>query len=131
MTPHESVRFILLDQQILDSTGHPVGRIDDLVVEVGPVGAAPVVTELLTGAQALGERLGGATGQLMAGVAGRLRGSSGPPGPARIPAELVEDHHDRVQLCVPWAELPQVAGLERWLAQHLVGRVRGGGRADQ
>ena len=69
--------------------------------------------------------------RLMAAVTRRLREPSSAEGPTSISAELVDDHSDLVHLSVPIADLPQVAGLERWLAQHLVGRFPGSGRADQ
>lgn len=131
MSRHQSLRFTLLDQQIVDSDGLPVGRVDDLLLREGQAGQPPAVTHVLVGAQALGERLGGAHGRMMAWVAGRFRTGAAPSGPARIPAGLVGDHEDLVHLVVPLQRLPDVAGLERWLSTNLVQHVPGAGDAGQ
>lgn len=131
MTRHQSVRFTLLDQQIIDVDDRRIGRVDDLVWEQPSPGEQPLITHVLVGAQALGDRLGGITGWLMAHVAARLRRTTDPEGPTRVPTQLVGDHQDLVRLRVPLSELPQVAGLERWLAENVVGRLPGAGDADQ
>lgn len=83
----------------------------------------------LIGAEALGERLGGVTGGVMAGVATRLRSGSGAAGPVAVDTALIGDHADLVHLFRPLRELPELAGLERWLARHVVQRVPGAGDA--
>ena len=129
MTRHDSVRFKLLDQQIVDSEHRPVGRVDDLVLRLPAAGGEPEVTAALTGAQVLGERLGGAIGGVMAGVARRLRGGEHPGPPVAVPAELIGEHEDLIVLSVPARELPDVMGLERWLARHVVEGLPGAGDA--
>lgn len=122
-----SVRFTLLDHQLLDADGLPVGRVDDVELSVPEGGGPPEVESLLTGAEALGRRLGGLTGGLMAAVAGRLRPAAD-DGPARLDPELVEELEPNMTLRLPLSELAGVAGLERWLGRR-VERVPGGGRA--
>lgn len=127
---HESLRFALLDLQIVDADGRPVGRVDDLLLHLPDDGGPPVVTHVLTGAQALGERLGGVPGRVMAALAARLRDAGSPAGPARIPAAQVGEYGDLVHLTVPLRALPHLAGLERWLACEVVEGVPGAGDAD-
>jgi hypothetical protein len=131
MTPHHSLRFTLLDQQIVDSDQRPVGRVDDLEIDIPGDGGEPEVVAVLTGAQALGERLGGPTGRLMAAVAVRLRTGAAPSRPAAVPAELVTGDDNLVTLTVPIRELSQLAGLERWLADHVVEGLPGAGDARE
>ena len=130
MSRHLSVRFTLLDQQIVDVDGRRIGRVDDLEWHLSDSGGDPEITHLLTGAEALGKRLGRLTGAVMARVSARLRHKPF-TGPTTIPASVVADHEDLVRLRVPFRDLPQVAGLERWLATHLIGHLPGAGDADQ
>jgi hypothetical protein len=117
-----SFRFALLDQQLVDSTGRLFGRVDDVELE----GARLRVTRLLTGAQALGERLGGTSGAVLAATARRLRSD---PGPTQIDAALVVKLEPFVKLSVPLRELDDVAGLERALATELIEPAPEGGDA--
>jgi hypothetical protein len=84
MTDHHSVRFTLLDQQVVDADGRRIGRVDDLLCD--------------------------------------------DPGPG---GEPVADHADLVHLRVRLADLPDVAGLERWLSAHVISLLPGAGDADQ
>jgi hypothetical protein len=130
MTHSTSLRFSLLDHQVVDADDLPVGRVDDLELELPAGAAAPVVTAVLTGAQALGERLRGVTGTVLSGSAARLRPPS-ESGPARIPMDLVRTEDPQVRLTVSLSELPHIAGLERWLARHVVAPVPGAGDASE
>ena len=122
-----SARITLLDHQLVDANRLPIGRVDDVELSVPRPGGAPEVKALLTGAEALGERLGGLTGGLMAGAARRLRTAS-PEGPTRLDPELVEELEPLIKLGLPLRELPGVAALERWLGQRMQ-RIPGSGRA--
>jgi len=51
MSAHESLRFTLLNQQVVEAEGRPVGRIDDLVIQPVAPGHPPVMTQALIGAQ--------------------------------------------------------------------------------
>ena len=128
MNEHVSARIALLDNQLVDADRRPIGRIDD--VELSLENGTLRVDSILIGAQALGERLGGTIGRGMAAVAARLRPRTDPPGPARIDAALIEEFEPLVRLNVPFRELREVAGLERWLARHAIERLPGAGRAD-
>lgn len=129
MSPHESLRFTLLDQQLVDADNRPVGRVDDVVLDLSDDGGPPQVTAVLTGAQALGERLGGVTGRLMAAVASRLRSGQRSSEPVGISVHLIADTSNLVTLTVPVRDLPHIIGLERWLAHRLVEGLPGAGRA--
>ena len=129
MSHHESLRFTLLDQQLVDAENRPVGRVDDVVLEIPDGGGPPEITGVRTGAQALGDRLGGVTGRLMASVAARLRADRRAGEPVTIPANLVTLDANLVTLTVPVRELPDTIGLERWLAQHVIEGLPGAGDA--
>jgi sporulation protein YlmC with PRC-barrel domain len=71
---HEESRWVmldLLDRQIIDDEQHSVGKVDDVdFVADGP--GPPRLSALLSGAQALGERMGGLVRRTMAGAARRM-----------------------------------------------------------
>jgi sporulation protein YlmC with PRC-barrel domain len=110
--------FDLLDRQIIDRDGTPVGKVDDLELD------GPRVTALLTGQQALGPRLGGWLGRWVATSAARLDVDR--LGPRRIPYDLVARIDSAVHLRVR-IELLAPAPLERWLDEHAIGRIPGAG----
>ena len=124
-----SLRLDLLDRQIVDADDIPVGRADDLEIDVRD--GVPQVTALLTGAQAIGERIGGRRGRLMARVARRLRAPQDQPGPAAIPIDAVEEIDLEITLRLPLRDIPHVAGLEHWLARHLIGPLPRSGDARE
>ena len=124
MSDHLSLRFDFLDQQLVDSTGLPLGRVEDLELEQSGR-AAPRVTAVLTGLEALGERMDGLLGRSLARAAGRMREPASDEGPARVDAKLVKSAGPYVELDVPHDEIPHVAPLERWLEEHVVGRIPG------
>jgi hypothetical protein len=125
-----SARRSLLDKQIVDKDERLVGRVDDLELELPDDGGPPFVAHILTGAQALGERLGGVTGGAMAATARRLR-LPGAQGPVRLDPALVDEVEPALRLRVPLGELPHVMALERWLARNVVEGIPGAGRADE
>jgi hypothetical protein len=80
----------LLDQQIFDVAGEPVGRVDDLELTEPPEGGAPELTALLCGPTALGPRIGGRLGTWWLAIGRRLRARDDPY-PNRIPVALVKE----------------------------------------
>jgi sporulation protein YlmC with PRC-barrel domain len=114
--------FDLLDRQILDSRGEPVGKVDDVELDRGPDGTL-CVAALLVGQQALGDRIGGRLGLWMAGAARRLSPDYH-RGPIRIPFGLVAEITSAVNLSVRRELLPDPP-LETWLREHLIGRIPG------
>lgn len=127
MSGEISARLVLLDHQIVDADGRLVGRVDDVELSLPAAGGPPEIEAVLTGAEALGQRLGGLTGELMASAARRLRPSA-QEGPTRLDPELIETLEPAIELRVPLSELPGVAALERWLGRR-VERVPGAGHA--
>jgi hypothetical protein len=123
MTEELSARISLLDAQLVDCERLPIGRIDDLELEVE--GRGPSVTAILTGSEALGQRIGGLTGAAMAAISARVR--IGSKGPTRLDPALVEEILPLVRLGVRFADLEEVAGLEHWLERHVVGKLPGSG----
>jgi sporulation protein YlmC with PRC-barrel domain len=121
------VAFQLLDRQILDRDGRPVGKVDDIELGRTEVGV-PYVAALLVGQQALGDRIGGALGRWIAGVARRLTPAPG-RGPMRIGFDLVAGVDSAVNLSVSRDQLPDPP-LEAWLRDHVIDRIPGAGHAS-
>jgi sporulation protein YlmC with PRC-barrel domain len=116
------IGFHLLDRQILDCDGAPVGKVDDVELDRGPDGVL-YVAALLSGQQALGDRIGGRLGRWIAGTARRLSPDYH-RGPIRIPFDLVAEITSAVNLSVRRELLPDPP-LETWLREHLIGRIPG------
>src|SRR3954463_7517092 len=110
------IGFNLLDRQITDRDGAPVGKVDDIELTYDDTGT-PHVTALLLGQAALGDRIGGILGRCIAGTARRLSGSLDRP-PMRISIDLVDHVDSAVNLKVNRALL-QDPPLETWLRDHL------------
>lgn len=128
MSREISLRIALLDNQVVDCNRLPIGRVDDLEIEVED--GRPRVTEIVTGSEALGGRIGGLLGHWMAAISARLR-SSTEEGPPRIEIGAVEEIEPLIELRVDKDEMPEVAGLERWLAARFVGRLPRSGDASE
>src|SRR3954447_2595614 len=98
----------LLDRQITTVEGRPVGKVDDLEIDLDhPDG--PVVSALLTGQIALGARFRGWLRVWVTSVGQRLR--AGDTAPRRYDVTLVQSVGSAVVLNIPHSEL-QVADLE-------------------
>lgn len=117
----------LLDRQMVDSTGRPVGKVDDVEFAVGQDGAAYVHT-LLSGPGVLGARVGGRVGRMLVLAAERFV-TDRPMAPVRIPFRLVERVDSAVWLRVRAEDLPG-SPVEEWLRRHLIERIPGAGRAS-
>ena len=122
------VGFDLLDRQILDCDGAPVGKVDDVEFAVGDDGRLRVVA-LLVGPQALGRRLGGRLGRWISAVAGTLHPVEHPD-PIRIPYALIARHSSAIDLSVRRDRLPEPT-LEAWLREHVIERIPGADRGDE
>lgn len=116
------IGFDLLDRQILDRDGEPVGKVDDVELALDKDGT-PYVAALLTGQQALGDRIGGGLGRWIADIARRLAPDRD-RGPIRIPYDLVAELTSAVNLSVRREMLPDPP-LETWLRDHLIARIPG------
>jgi sporulation protein YlmC with PRC-barrel domain len=122
------VGFDLLDRQILDCDGAPVGKVDDVELAVGGDGRLRVIA-LLVGPQALGRRLGGRLGRWVSAVAGTLHPDEHPD-PIRIPYALIARHSSAIELSVRKDRLPEPT-LEAWLREHVIERIPGADRGDE
>jgi sporulation protein YlmC with PRC-barrel domain len=120
------IGYDLLDRQILDRDGEPVGKVDDVELDADADGV-PYVSALLVGQRALGDRIGGRIGRWIGGVARRQAPSVEDP-PTRIPFDLVGEVASAVTLTVSRERLPDPP-LEAWLREHLIGRIPGAGDA--
>lgn len=129
MTDHRELDagLALLDRQILDVEGLPVGKVDDIELS-DDEGARPRVTALLLGPVALGKRIGGRLGSVMMGAGERLAHGHGP---IRIPIELVKDIGVSVKLAVRVDELDRVTDLDDWLCEHFIARIPGAESASE
>jgi sporulation protein YlmC with PRC-barrel domain len=116
------IGFHLLDRQILDRDGQPVGKVDDVELTYRADGSLHV-SALLLGQEVLGDRIGGVLGRSIAGIARRLSGEGGRP-PQRIDMDLVADIGEAITLSVKRELLPDPP-LEAWLNDHLITRIPG------
>jgi hypothetical protein len=124
-----SARIVLLDNQIVDRNRLPIGRVDDLEIEVDA--GKPRVTAMLVGSEALGQRIGGLLGRVIAALSARLRPRGQAGGPPRIGVDSIRVLEPLIELDLSKDEMPEVAGLEHWLATHFVERLPGSGDASQ
>lgn len=117
-------RLHILDRQVLDRDGVPVTTVDDLDldlhgIEVGATieaGApAPTVVAILTGPD----------------LATRIFGGRPPPSrQIRIPWELVAEVGTTIRLGVSGDSL-DATWVERWVGEHIIGRIPGGRHAPE
>ena len=120
-----SLRLDLMDQQLVDAEERPVGRVDELELEVADDGTARVVA-LRSGGAALGRRIGWWVGGVLTRSCDRsAEGEASPP----LPISELKRVHPRLELARPLRELEGMAGLEGWLGGRLVSRIPGGGDA--
>ena len=114
----------LLDRQILDTDGNPVGNVDD--VEIDDDG---ILTALLTGPQALTPRLGGHLGKwlliLSAGISRRSTEQ-----PTRIGLDLVTDYGTAITVARSREELGAHLNEDR-MRDYFIGRLPGAHHARQ
>lgn len=123
-----SLRLDVLDLELVDAEGVPVGRVDDveLVVSGGP----PRVASLLSGQAVLGRRLADLVGDTLTRIARRF--SDQPDGPGlRVEVDDVQRWGAFLELRARLEDLPRAAPLERWLSLHVVRRIPGARDAGQ
>jgi sporulation protein YlmC with PRC-barrel domain len=129
-TDSEEVRWVvldLLDRQIIDNAQQPVGKVDDLQFETDDAGP-PRLSALLSGAQALGERMGGMLGRAMAGTARRMLEESR-VGSRAVPWSDVAELGYVIELRAGMAKLDLEPALELWLRDNVIGPMPGSGHA--
>lgn len=111
----------LLDRQIVDSEGEPVGKVDDLEIERRDDGSLEIVA-LLLGPEAYGRRVGGNVGRWISHLGRRFALT---PEPIRIPRTLIDKIHVRVELKAKLEDLDRPDRLDRWLSDNFIGRIPG------
>lgn len=107
------LRAHLLDRQMTDRDGRPVGVVDDVVFELQHEGRRPRVVALLTG-RALADRILGDTPE--------------PSLLTSIDADTIDDIGVVVKLNTEESELGDVAWVERWMRDHVIARIPGNRR---
>jgi hypothetical protein len=117
---------LLLDRQVFDANGQPVGKVDDLELTMPDEGGPPVLTAVLTGPIALGPRIGGRVGQWWAAVGRRLRTEDNPQ-PIRIPLHQI-GHVDRSELALTVSrDQIDTDRLRNWVRDNVIGPIPGSG----
>lgn len=117
------IDFHLLDRQIVDRDGNPVGKVDDVELTADPNTGRLWVTALLCGQRVLGGRLG----RWVAAPARRLAAAENTP-PLRVDISVVAEIGSAITLSVRRELLP-APPLETWLTTHLIARIPGAGDA--
>ena len=122
-----SLRHDLLDQQIVDCDRIPLGRVTDVELEIAEPRQAARISGILTGSEALGQRLGGTLGRWIERSSARSRKPSDEPGPTRIEIGDIDALAPEIRLHAHLSDLKHIAGLERWLGDNFIGRIPGAG----
>lgn len=125
------LRLALLDQEILDRDDLPIGRVDDIELDLGDRDAAPEVSRLLVGSRALGPRIGGLLGRWISASAAKMADQDDASAAAGFGPELVGEIEPMIKLDAGFEDLPELAGLERWLRRRFVERLPGTGDASE
>jgi sporulation protein YlmC with PRC-barrel domain len=112
----------LLDRQVVDTHGDPVGKVDD--VELSEEG---LVTALLVGPQALAGRIGGVLGELLLFLSAGI-GRDSTEEPVRVAVELVTDYGTQITVARSREELGAHRNEDR-AREYVVGRIPGADRA--
>lgn len=116
----------LLDRQLVDREGVLCGKVDDLELEHSEDGRRLYVSAIVTGPGALLTRWGRRRlgGWLRRFVAVFVPGREEDPG--RIPFRSVRGIGDEIVVSVDAEELASKGG-ERWVRDHVIGRIPGSG----
>jgi sporulation protein YlmC with PRC-barrel domain len=120
----------VLDRQIVDSEGRLAGKVDDLELVFPENGSVPpYVVAIISGPGALARRLGGRLGAWIEAAHGRLHDER-PPSPARVPFSVVKRLGNHVEVSVERASLESDLS-ERWVSEHVIGKIPGARHAAE
>jgi sporulation protein YlmC with PRC-barrel domain len=115
----------ILDKQVVDDAQTRMGRVDGLVL-TGRAGEPPHVAFIEMGATTLANRLPRWLGGIIARLARRFGARHGEP--YRIPWERVTRIGKiEIELSID-AERTTAYATERWLRDHVIGRIPGSGK---
>jgi sporulation protein YlmC with PRC-barrel domain len=107
----------ILDQQVIDAAGRQMGKVDGIVLELGEGGTARVAAVVVGGTTLLW--------RVHAGLAAWVeRGLGGHGHPTRIPWPRVVKIGIDVKVDVD-AERTPAFRWERWVRDHVIGRIPG------
>jgi sporulation protein YlmC with PRC-barrel domain len=120
----------LLDRQLVDRTGRLCGKVDDLELSEPDADGNRHVSAILCGPGALLGRTGHRRlGDWMRRVAATTFG--GGDDPVHVPFRRVADIGDHISLDMDSEDVATFS-VERWVRDHVIGRIPGSGiRADQ
>jgi sporulation protein YlmC with PRC-barrel domain len=116
----------VLDRQLIDSDGRLCGKVDDLVLEKPSDqerGSAPVVTHILAGPGALGDRLHGWMGRI-ARMTWRRINPDVETSSIQLPWSVVAKVDREVHLTVSSRE-EGLEDVEDWVSAHLISKIPG------
>ena len=116
----------VLDKELLDHEGEPMGRVDGLVMHVGK-NSQPRVTHIEIGGPVLWERVHPAFGRLSRRI-GRLLGPKRRE-QVRIPWPRVETVGRDIKLDVQARETGAI-DWEIWIARNIIEHIPGSGREE-
>jgi len=121
----------LLDYQIVDRDGVACGNVDDVELTIGADGSASA-TALLTGPGVLLYRFGG---RRLGRWLQRMSQAAGPHpdrdrDTSRVPVELIEEVGPAIKVDVRAEELASM-NTERWVRDHVIGRIPGARHAPE
>ncbi len=111
----------LLDKQLVDVNGRPMGRVDGLMMEAAP-GAQPRIATICVGGVVLAGRLPGFVGRWCAAALRRLGPRHGVP--FRIPWSRVLDVSAEIGVDVD-SDAGDAMASSRWVRDHIIGRIPG------
>ena len=111
----------VLDKQLVDRQQRKMGKVDGIVVELRD-GQQPRLACITVGGTTLARRLHPRLAQWLAALARRWGLGHGEP--FRIPWSQVRDIGIDVEVDLDVEQTPVLA-WERWLSQHVIGRIPG------
>jgi len=112
----------LLDNALVDREGHPLGRVDGILIEFRG-NKPPRVTAMTVGVAPLAYRIHPVVERIVRSVARWLRVSVEP---VRVPMQTIRDIGVDVEIEPDRSTRGELLAVERWLARRVIGRLPGG-----